>query len=95
MDETVTMKEFEGRKGLCDERFARDKDRIGETEEALQNLTVLVTQLAEIVKSNVAAQADTETRLRAIEAKPSGWLDKIIWLVVGGVGAWAIESLLK
>jgi len=79
----VSKAEFESRQKVCDERFARDKERIVGIEQALTSLTTLVTTMAEIQKGAIKDTEDQETRLRAIESRGNRWFNKIVDIVLG------------
>lgn len=91
----VSQEVFKGRKELCDERFARDKKRLEITEEGLDRLTALVTELAGIVKANTERGADHETRIRDMESKGGKWFDKIIAAAIGAAVTGIIAYLLS
>ena len=96
MENPVTQNEFNGRKNVCDERFARDKERINGCETALDRLAGLVAELTGIVRANTESNADHEKRLRTLESRGGQWLDKIIAGVLGAlVAAFAAYLLNK
>lgn len=94
MDEVVKAK-FES----VDEEFKRVNHRLSEVEDSqkvLHDLTVSVKEIAIDSKYTKEKVSSLDTRLGKIEAVPAakwqGFTDKLFWLVVGGLIAFAIFS---
>ena len=79
----VTKAEYEGRKDVCDERFARDKERISSIEENLSTISSLVTKMAQLQTASTEKTEDQEKRIRTLEQRGGKWFDKIVDVVLG------------
>lgn len=83
------------RASICNDRFARDKERLGTLEGDLKTLTTLVTQLAELVKFGAQNTKDQEARLRELEQRPVKKYDALWGMVAGAVISGIIGALSK
>ena len=83
---------------MLDERFARDKADIGSIENNLRELSNIVTRLATLQENNAAAQAEHETRIRALELQPAGRWNTLITAgisaLIGGIVSLVISNIL-
>ena len=71
---------------MMDERFARDKHDIETIEGNLRELSGIVTRLAALQETNAAAQAEHETRIRALELQPAGRWNSLITAGISAIG---------
>ena len=75
---------------LCDERFARDKERLNELEKFYRKLSECSIKLSSIADQHNEKLKDHENRLDELESRPTQWWDK----VVAGVIAAAVAYLM-
>lgn len=80
---------------MMDERFARDKSDIGTIENNLRELTGIVTRLATLQENNTAAQAEHETRIRALELQPAGRWNSLITAGISALGGGLAGAILS
>ena len=62
---------------LCDERFARDKERITELEKQGDTTASLISQTVFTLERVNKQLDDHEVRLRDAEKRPGAWFDRI------------------
>lgn len=93
--EPVRHSEFEGREKLCDERFARDKERIEKTEELTAKMSELLVQVTEIQKADHEELQEHSKRITTLESKPAMWVDKVWAAGISGVVSAIIAFLVK
>lgn len=85
----------ETRKLLCDERFARDKERIEKSEKLLEKLVECNIQLTDMAKNHEKTLGDHEKRLDEIEHRPRDWVDKAISGIIAAVVSFLMGVVFK
>ena len=88
----VSKDEFDGRKAVEDERFARDKARLDKHEDQMDDLMRLTVQMGELLKRHDESIDKHDRRISDIERQPVDTLSKvktaiITTIVSGAVGA--------
>lgn len=93
-DTPVTEAMCAARRQLDDERFARDKSRLGKAEARLDKLEDLAHEISEcnvkltaLIEKNAETVADHEDRITEIEKKPGTYWDKVIAGIIGAAVA--------
>lgn len=81
----VSQDQFDGRNRLCDERFARDKERIKAQEDAMQEVRDLSIQMGEILKKLTDTTGSHEKRLCDLERQPSDQYSKVKLVIISGI----------
>ena len=98
-DTPVTEALCAARRQTDDERFARDKSRLGKAEARLDDVEKLMHQLSEcntkltaILETQIKDIEDHEARLAAIEKKPGTYWDKVVAAIIGAAASalWAM-----
>lgn len=98
-DTPVTEALCAARRQTDDERFARDKSRLGKAEARLDDVEKLMHQLSEcntkltaILEAQTKDIEDHEARLAAIEKKPGTYWDKVVAAIIGAAvsALWAM-----
>ena len=98
-DTPVTEALCAARRQTDDERFARDKSRLGRAEARLDDVEKLMHQLSEcntkltaILETQAKDFEDHEARLAAIERKPGTYWDKVVAAIIGAAASalWAM-----
>ena len=95
----ISGHEFEGRKAMCDERFARDKQRLDKQEAALDEIRMLNVKIAEMIERHDETVRKHDERLTAIEKQPADTWGKVKAAIIGaiasGIAVAAINLLLN
>lgn len=91
----VTQDQFEGRSNVCDERFARDKERIKAQEEAMREVRDLSIQMGEILKKLTDTTGSHEKRLCELEHQPGDQWSKIKLMIVSGLVGVIISTVVN
>lgn len=93
-DTPVTEALCTARRQTDDERFARDKSRLGKAEARLDDMERLMHQLSEcntkltaIIEAQTKDFEDHEARLTEIEKKPGSYWDKVVAALIGAAVA--------
>jgi len=73
----VSQDQFEGRNRLCDERFARDKERIEIQEENMRQVQKLTIEMAGLNKKHDDQLIEQDKRITCLERQPSDQYAKI------------------
>ena len=94
MAESMTRAEQEMREQLCDERFARDKERIEKSEEIIDELKTLSTQMGALLKQHDKKLEDHDERIGRLEQKPAKRWDSFVGKVIELVLAFGFGGLL-
>lgn len=81
----VSQDQFEGRNRLCDERFARDKERLEAQEESTQKVRELTIQMGEILKRLTDTSVSHDKRLCELERQPADQYGKVKLVIISGV----------
>lgn len=98
-DTPVTEALCAARRQTDDERFARDKSRLGKAEARLDDMEKLMHQLSEcntkltaIIEAQTKDIEDHEARLAEIEKKPGTYWDKVVAAIIGAAATalWAM-----
>lgn len=83
------------RRAVCDERFTRDKERIGELEMSGRSTAELLAATA-VTLDRVSRQLDDhESRIREIEKKPARRLDGIVTAIISAVAGIVVGLLFS
>ena len=90
----VTRDHFDGRSNVCDERFARDKERIKAQEEAMQEVRTLTVQMGEILKKFNDSIGSHEKRLCELERQPTDQYNKVKLMVTTAIVSGVIGSII-
>ena len=97
-NDPVSHEEYKGRCDLCDERFARDKQRLSKLEDAFEVTSKLDVKLGLIVEQLQKGKEQHEQRISSLEQKPARrWelvVTTLIASMVGGVAGFVI-ALVK
>ena len=100
-DTPVTEALCAARRQTDDERFARDKSRLGKAEARLDDMEKLMHQLSEcntkltaIIEAQTKDIEDHEARLTEIEKKPGTYWDKVVAALIGAAVT-ALVGLLR
>lgn len=93
MAEAIGRGEFDERISRCDERYSNNSDNIKQNTRAIGELANLLTKLAAMQENTIKTQVDQESRIRALEKKPTIWLDRILYFLIGGGIAIALAML--
>jgi septation ring formation regulator EzrA len=101
-DTPVTEAMCAARRQLDDERFARDKSRLGKAEARLNKLEDLMHEISEcnvkltaLIEKNAETVDDHEERLTEIEKKPGTYWDKVIAGIIGAAVAALMALVLS
>lgn len=101
-DTPVTEQICEARRQLDDERFARDKSRLGKAEARLDRLEDLMrvnsecnVKLTALIEKNAEKVDDHEERITEIEKKPGTYWDKVIAGIIGAAVAALMALVLS
>lgn len=101
-DTPVTEAMCAARRQLDDERFARDKSRLGKAEARLDKLEDLMHEISEcnvkltaLVEKNTGDVKDHEERITEIEKKPGTYWDKVIAGIIGAAVAALMALVLS
>ncbi len=78
---------------VMDERFARDLRDIDDCKIRLQKIEELTIKMGELVEANQKAVEDHDSRLCALEHRPSMWWDKLLSAGISA-GVAALVSLI-
>lgn len=98
-DTPVTEALCAARRQTDDERFARDKSRLGKAEARLDDIEKLMHQLSEcntkltaIIEAQTKDIEDHKARLAEIEKKPGTYWDKVVAAIIGAAATalWAM-----
>lgn len=81
------------RRRTIDERFARDLKDIDDCKARLKKIEELTIKMGELVEANQKAVEDHDSRLYALEHRPSMWWDKLLSAGVSA-GVAALVSLI-
>ena len=81
------------RRRTIDERFARDLKDIDDCKIRLQKIEELTIKMGELVEANQKAVEDHDSRLCALEHRPSMWWDKLLSAGISA-GVAALISLI-
>lgn len=92
-DSYISRESFEARNQLDDERFARDKERIGKLESTVQALADASLRLVETQKRDHEDIQEHAKRLSELEHRPGQWMDKIVSAALSS-GVAAIVSFI-
>lgn len=91
----VSQDQFEGRNRLCDERFARDKERIKSQEDAMQEVRDLSIQMGEILKELTKTTGSHEKRICELERQPADQYSKVKLVIVSGLIGAIITTIVN
>lgn len=80
---------------LCDERFARDKERIDKLENLTGKIGECNIKLSALVEHHDDKLKDHEGRLDDLESRPGNLWDKVISGIIAAVVAFVMGALLK
>lgn len=101
-DTPVTEQMCAARRQLDDERFARDKSRLGKAEARLDRLEDLMrvnsecnVKLTALIEKNAEKVDDHEERITEIEKKPGTYWDKVIAGIIGAAVAALMALVLS
>ena len=78
----VSKEVCEGVQKRMDERFHRDDVRITSIEESQAEMVKISARLTVLLEKQDQDIDDHSTRLREIERRPQGWMDKIISAII-------------
>lgn len=73
---------FDAQRRLCDERFARDKERLDKDEEKIEEITACNTKITCLIEKYDNVLDSHEERLKSLEQKPNMWLDRIVTAII-------------
>lgn len=90
----VSQDQFDGRNRLCDERFARDKERIEAQEAAMQDVRTLTVQMGEILKKYDKSIEAHEKRLCDLERQPADQYSKVKLIVITAIISGVIGAII-
>lgn len=79
---------------LCDERFARDKERIEKLEDLTGKIGECNIRLTGIAEQHDAKLKDHESRLDELERRPGNLWDKVISGIIAAVVAYVMAIVL-
>lgn len=99
-DTPVTEAMCIARRQLDDERFARDKERLGSAETRLDNLEKVMREMSEcnakltvLIENQSKTVDDHENRITDIEKRPGTYWDKVLAGIIGAAVA-ALMALI-
>ena len=75
----------EGVQKRMDERFARDNARLSIVEQTQAEMVKIQERLTVLLEKQDKTSEDHGTRLREMEKRPQGWIDKIISAIIAAV----------
>lgn len=73
-----------------DERFDRDIERISTIEETQAEMAKIQARLTVLLEKQDKDIDDHSARLREIEKRPQGWIDKIVSAIIAAVVSGAV-----
>ena len=79
---SILHTQIEAQGHLCDERFARDKERLDKCERKVEEISDCNTKLTCLLEKYDGVLDSHEERLKMLEQKPSLWFDRIITAII-------------
>lgn len=95
MENYVTESVCRERRCLQDERFSRDRERLGKGEDKIDTMEKAIVYLTENAKRTNEELSDHDKRLETLEHRPSMWMDKVIAGIISAVISGAIAILFN
>lgn len=80
--ENALKTHIESQEKMCEERFARDKERIDRIEEKFEDISTCNTKLTCLIEKYDGILDAHEDRLKALEQRPNAWFDKFITAII-------------
>lgn len=80
---------------ICDERFARDKDRLDRMEKIQQDLVGIINRLTYLQENQSKQLEKMEERVVVMEKRPSGYWDKLVTGIIAAVTSGVISFAIS